>query len=177
MYPSLHNSSTVGVPSLSNQNDAVRDHQHFPEQPNARHFTANGPATLTTANSSVLPVLRVRVAEQLSLTPPVSSRLVLLCYRQLTCAVHALFRLSQVMVSAQLGNIPRTDFAQSYDFEHQVLRDYPLDSQLPSAEGDTDTATAEIQRYTQLGHEREAVIMALVAVQTVVDKDTQVQCL
>lgn len=80
----------------------------------------------------------------------------------------------QVMVSAQLGNIPRTEFAQSFDFEHQVLRDYPSNSQVPSAESETDTAAADIQRYTQLGHSRDAVIMALVAVQSIVDRDTQV---
>lgn len=80
----------------------------------------------------------------------------------------------QVMVSAQLGNIPRTEYAQSFDFEHQVLQNYPLHSQLPSAECETDTAAADIQRYTQLGHSREAVIMALVAVQQTVDRDTQV---
>lgn len=81
------------------------------------------------------------------------------------------------MVSAQLGNIPRTEFAQSFEFEHQVLRDYPLDSQLPSAEGDPDSVAADIHRYTQLGHNREAVTMALTAVQQTVDRDTQVCCL
>ena len=79
MYPSIHSNSTVGVPALSNQTHTVRDHHDFPEQPNTRHFSANGPATLASANSSVLPVLRVRVAEQLSLTPPVSSPFILLC--------------------------------------------------------------------------------------------------
>ena len=35
----------------------------------------------------------------------------------------------QVMFSAQLGHISRIDSNQSYDFEHQVLQGYPLNSQ------------------------------------------------
>lgn len=189
MYPSIHSNSSVGVPSLAGSNHAPRDNQSFVDSESSGRFTANGPATLARVNSSVLPVLRVRVADQLALTPPVSLSTCLCCLPVLELDNQRVWRRAasstlphgapevldlQVMVSAQLGNIPRTEYTQSFDFEHQVLRDYPLNSQLPSAENDTDTADADVQRYMQLGHTREAVMMALIAVQGTVDRDTQV---
>ena len=79
--------------------------------------------------------------------------------------------LLQVMTSSETGSIPRVDFSQSFDFEHQVLRDFGAASQLTS---DDESSTLEKQRYTQLGHEQEAVAMALIAVTASEDRDSQV---
>ena len=77
------------------------------------------------------------------------------------------------MISSETGNVPRVEFNQSYDFEHQVLRDFSTDPMPSSVELD-ESGMLEMQRYTQLGHEREAVIMALLAVTASEDKDSQV---
>lgn len=83
--------------------------------------------------------------------------------------------LLQVMISSETGNIPRTEFNQAFDFENQVLRDFSAESQPPNnLETDESGLLAEVQRYTQLNHAREAVVMALVAVTTAEDKDTKV---
>lgn len=79
------------------------------------------------------------------------------------------------MISSETGNIPRTEFNQAFDFENQVLRDFSIESQLPNnLETDESGLLAEVQRYTQLNHAHEAVVMALVAVTTTEDKDTKV---
>lgn len=78
------------------------------------------------------------------------------------------------MTSTETGNIPRTDFSQNFDYEHQVLRDFAVDPQTPSSIERTDSSSLELQRYMQLGHDREAVAMALVAVTVSEDKDSEV---
>lgn len=82
--------------------------------------------------------------------------------------------LLQVMTSSETGSIPRVDFSQSFDFEHQVLRDFGAASQLTSSAERDESSTLEKQRYTQLGHEQEAVAMALIAVTASEDRDSQV---
>lgn len=80
------------------------------------------------------------------------------------------------MISSETGNIPRTEFNQAFDFENQVLRDFSVESQLPNnLETDESGLLAEVQRYTQLNHAHEAVVMALIAVTTAEDKDTKVK--
>ena len=79
------------------------------------------------------------------------------------------------MISSETGNIPRTEFNQAFDFELQVLRDFSTESQRASTvEVDDPAVPAEVYRYTQLNHEREAVVMALLAVTATEDRDTQV---
>ncbi len=79
------------------------------------------------------------------------------------------------MISSETGNIPRTEFNQAFDFEHQVLRDFSTENQRASStEVDESGVAAEVCRYTQLNHEREAVVMALLAVTATEDRDTQV---
>lgn len=78
------------------------------------------------------------------------------------------------MTSTETGNIPRTDFSQNYDYERQVLRDFAVEPQTPSSIERADSDSLELQRYLQLGHDREAVAMALVAVTTSEDKNSQV---
>lgn len=78
------------------------------------------------------------------------------------------------MTSTETGNIPRIDFSQKFEYEHQVLRDVAEEPQTPSSIERADSSSLELQRYMQLGHDREAVAMALVAVITTEDKDTQV---
>lgn len=78
------------------------------------------------------------------------------------------------MTSSETGSIPRVDFSQSFDFEHQVLRDFGAASQLTSSAERDESSTLEKQRYTQLGHEQEAVAMALIAVTASEDRDSQV---
>lgn len=81
----------------------------------------------------------------------------------------------QVMISSETGNIPRTEFNQVFDFEHQVLRDFSTENQrASSAAVDESGVPAEVYRYTQLNHEREAVVMALLAMTATEDRDTQV---
>lgn len=78
------------------------------------------------------------------------------------------------MTSTETGNIPRTDFSQSFDYEQQVLRDFSVDPQIPSSIEQANSSSLELQRYMQLGHDREAVAMALVAVTASEDKDSEV---
>ena len=78
------------------------------------------------------------------------------------------------MTSTETGNIPRTEFSQNFDFEHQVLRDFAVDPQIPSSIERANSSSLELQRYMQLGHDREAVAMALVAVTASEDKDSEV---
>lgn len=78
------------------------------------------------------------------------------------------------MTSTETGSVPRTEFAHNFDFEHQVLRDFGSNSQVPSSTERDDSSSLELQRYTQLGHEREAVAMALVAVSASEDRDAEV---
>ena len=78
------------------------------------------------------------------------------------------------MTSSETGNIPRTDFTQNFDYEHQVLRDFDVRPQTPSSVERADSSSLELQRYMQIGHDREAVAMALVAVTASEDKDSQV---
>ncbi len=78
------------------------------------------------------------------------------------------------MISEQTGNIPRTDFNQVFDFEHQVLRHFSAESHFPNSTEADESGLLEVQRYTQLGHEREAVVMALLAVTASEDRDSQV---
>lgn len=82
--------------------------------------------------------------------------------------------LLQVMTSTETGNIPRTDFSQNFDYEHQVLRDFAVDPQIPNSIEQANSSYLELQRYMQLGHDREAVAMALVAVTASEDKDSEV---
>ena len=68
MYPTIHS----GV----NSNGAAyhsQQHQTASDSREARTFTANGPSQLTrtSSSSSGLPVLRVQIAQQLTITPPV----------------------------------------------------------------------------------------------------------
>ena len=79
------------------------------------------------------------------------------------------------MISSETGNIPRTDFSQVFDFERQVLRDFSSESQMPTSTEVDESGNLEVQRYTQLGHEHEAVVMALLAVNTSEDRDSQVK--
>ena len=79
------------------------------------------------------------------------------------------------MISSETGNVPRTEFNQAFDFERQVLRDFSTESQRASSvEVDEPGEPAEVYRYTQLNHEHEAVVMALLAVTATEDRDTQV---
>ena len=78
------------------------------------------------------------------------------------------------MTSSETGSIPRVDFSQNFDFEHHVLRDFAADSQPPSGAERDESSLLELHRYTQLGHEREAVAMALIAVTVSEDRDSQV---
>lgn len=78
------------------------------------------------------------------------------------------------MTSTETGNIPRTDFSQNFDYEHQILRDFAVKPRIQSSIERVDSSSLEVQRYMQLGHDREAVAMALVAVTTSDDKDMQV---
>ena len=78
------------------------------------------------------------------------------------------------MTSTETGNIPRTEFSQNYEYEHQVLRDFAVEPQTPSRIERADSSSLELHRYMQLGHDWEAVAMALVAVTTSEDKDSQV---
>lgn len=78
------------------------------------------------------------------------------------------------MTSTETGNIPRTDFSQNFDYEHQVLRDFAVDPQIPNSIEQANSSYLELQRYMQLGHDREAVAMALVAVTASEDKDSEV---
>lgn len=144
MYPTLNSNNNVGAPF------AYPSPQLGTESRDSRSFASNGPSQLASAssNSNALPVLRVQISEQLCISPP-------------------------VMISSETGNVPRVEFNQSYDFEHQVLRDFSTDPMPSSVELD-ESGMLEMQRYTQLGHEREAVIMALLAVTASEDKDSQV---
>lgn len=172
MYPTLHSSSNHSISSLASSHSAHTQ----PGVDQSQRFSANEPSTSGSASSTVFNVLRVRVADALSITPPVSTQ-------PFSVPVLRLHRYScgellciQVMLSTHLGNIPRTEHSQSFEYEHQVLRDYPLNSQAPSADSIPHTTAADVQRYTQMGHSREAVAMALVAVQGTEDRDTQVLC-
>lgn len=147
MYPTVHSNSSADGHAVY-----PSPQQAGPDSSNTGSFTANGPSQLTSAPSTnnVLPVLRVRIAEEVSISPP-------------------------VMISSETGNIPRTEFNQAFDFEHQVLRDFSTESQRASTvEVDDPAVPAEVYRYTQLNHEREAVVMALLAVTATEDRDTQV---
>ncbi|KAL3138861.1 hypothetical protein ABBQ32_005689 [Trebouxia sp. C0010 RCD-2024] len=144
MYPTIHSSSGVGVPTLYS-GLSERDSRGYGSA------TTNGPSQLASSpsNSNALPVLRVHIADHLSISPP-------------------------VMTSTETGNIPRTDFSQSFDYEQQVLRDFSVDPQIPSSIEQANSSSLELQRYMQLGHDREAVAMALVAVTASEDKDSEV---
>lgn len=144
MYPTVHsNSSTDGHAVYPSRQQAG------PGSSSTGSFTANGPSQLISAPSNnVLPVLRVQIAEEISISPP-------------------------VMISSETGNIPRTEFNQVFDFEHQVLRDFSTE-RASNVEVDEAGVPAEVYRYTQLNHEREAVVMALLAVTATEDRDTQV---
>ncbi|DBA83892.1 hypothetical protein WJX77_001116 [Trebouxia sp. C0004] len=146
MYPTVHsNSSADGHAVYPSRQQAG------PGSSNNGSFTANGPSQLTSAPSinNILPVLRVQIAEEISISPP-------------------------VMISSETGNIPRTEFNQVFDFEHQVLQDFPTSQRASSVEVDEPGVPAEVYRYTQLNHEREAVVMALLAVTATEDRDTKV---
>lgn len=78
------------------------------------------------------------------------------------------------MTSTETGSITRTDFSQNFDYEHQILRDFAVEPQIQSSIERADSSSLEVHRYMQLGHDREAVAMALVAVTRSDDKDVQV---
>ena len=67
MYPTIHSNNSVGVPSQypAHSGQDSRD---------PRSATANGPSHLSSSPSSsnALPVLRVQIADHLSISPPVS---------------------------------------------------------------------------------------------------------
>lgn len=72
MYPTIHSNSNAGVST-----------SYLPQQPinsdsrDSRSLAANGPSQLTSApsNSNALPVLRVQIAEHLSISPPVRDQI------------------------------------------------------------------------------------------------------
>ncbi|DBA74737.1 TPA: hypothetical protein ACH3X2_009398 [Trebouxia sp. C0005] len=145
MYPTVHSNSSA-------DGHAVYPSRQQAGPGSSSTFTANGPSQLTSApsTSNVLPVLRVQIAEEVNISPP-------------------------VMISSETGNVPRTEFNQAFDFERQVLRDFSTESQRASSvEVDEPGEPAEVYRYTQLNHEHEAVVMALLAVTATEDRDTQV---
>lgn len=67
MYPTIHSNSTVGVPTEypAHSSQDFRDPRSAP---------ANGPLPLSScpSSSNALPVLRVQIADHLSISPPVS---------------------------------------------------------------------------------------------------------
>ena len=67
MYPTIHSNSSVGVPAYCPAHSG-RDSRE------TRSATANEPPQLVSSPSSsnALPVLRVQIADQLSISPPVS---------------------------------------------------------------------------------------------------------
>lgn len=145
MYPTIHSNSTG-----SSAGAYPPPQQAGPSNRDTRSY-ANGPAQLASASSigSALPVLRVQIAEHLSVSPP-------------------------VMISSETGNIPRTDYVQAFDFEHQILQDFSTEAETSTSIVVDESAALDVQRYEQLGHEREAVVMALLAVTTTEDRDSQV---
>ena len=66
MYPTIHSSSGVGVPTQYSGHSEPESRDHH-------SATANGPSQLSSSpsNSNALPVLRVHIADHLSISPPV----------------------------------------------------------------------------------------------------------
>ncbi|KAL0028771.1 hypothetical protein WJX79_006523 [Trebouxia sp. C0005] len=121
MYPTVHSNSSA-------DGHAVYPSRQQAGPGSSSTFTANGPSQLTSApsTSNVLPVLRVQIAEEVNISPP-------------------------VMISSETGNVPRTEFNQAFDFERQVLRDFSTESQRASSvEVDEPAVTATEDRDTQV---------------------------
>eukprot|EP00891_Asterochloris_glomerata_P001522 jgi/Astpho2/1522/Aster-x1011 len=76
-----------------------------------------------------------------------------------------------VMVSADLNNIPRVEFAFDCSFERKLVADFEAEQQNGSA--GTDPASAQVtpddeftlscEKYAKLGYDREVTMMALAA--------------